>query len=262
MSSQLKVVPNLLLRQVKSGLTSEAMCARKMGDWASEKAKYLDMAKNEKRMQYLCGSDFKTLDSIEPWSKYFTRQKDRLTQYGRVEAKFPVDAALNDKVSLWAGDITQLEIDAIVNAANSSLRGGGGVDGAIHRAAGHFLKEECITLNGCPTGEAKISGGYKLPAKYVIHTVGPQGEKPGLLQNCYNNSLSVLVATKLRTVAFPCISTGIYGYPPEPAAHVALSTVRKFLASHPNDIDRIIFCVFLKEDVKIYEQLTQEYFPV
>lgn len=263
MSSQLKAVPDFLLHQVKSGLTSEAVCAstRKMGDWAGEKAKYLNMPINEKRRLYRCGNDYKTLDMIEPWSKYFTRQKDRLTQYGTPEEKFPKDPKLNGKVSLWTGDITQLEIDAIVNAANSTLRGGGGVDGVIHRAAGPLLKEECITLKGCATGEAKITGGYKLPAKYVIHTVGPQGEKPVLLQNCYNNSLSVLVSVKLRTVAFPCISTGLYGYPIEPAAHVALGTVRKFLSQCPDDIDRVVFCVFLQEDVKVYETLMQAYFP-
>lgn len=260
MSSQLKVTPNSLLHQVKLCFISD-FTFRTMSNKTSEKEKYLNMPINNKRMQYSCGENFKTLDSIEPWSKYFTRQKDRLTQYGERETKFPVDSTLNNKVSLWTGDITHLEIDAIVNAANSSLLGGGGVDGAIHRAAGPLLKAECSTLNGCPTGEAKITGGYKLPAKYVIHTVGPIGERPALLESCYNNSLSTLVAHKLRTVAFPCISTGIYGYPIEPAAHVALSTVRQFLAKHVDDVDRVIFCVFLPGDVTVYENLMQEYFP-
>ncbi|CAK9134192.1 unnamed protein product, partial [Ilex paraguariensis] len=114
-----------------------------------------------------------------------------------------ISPAFNDVVSLWRGDITRLEIDAIVNAANSSLLGGGGVDGAIHRAAGPFLKAECQTLNGCQTGDAKITGD-------VIHTVGPRGEKSELLRSCYNRSLEVLTENNLRTIAFPCISTGIY----------------------------------------------------
>nr|CAH7721504.1 unnamed protein product [Callosobruchus chinensis] len=161
-----------------------------------------------------------------------------------------------------------LQIDAIVNAANSSLLGGGGVDGAIHRAAGPYLVQECKTLGGCDTGEAKITGGYRLPAKrkqaftHVIHTVGPQGEKSELLKNCYTNSLKVMQMTKLRTIAFPCISTGIYGYPNLPAAHVAAYAVRKHLEAYGDQVDRVIFCLFMPEDKKIYEQLLQSYFPL
>jgi len=110
-------------------------------------------------------------------------------------------------------------------------------------------------------GDAKITGGYHLPAKYVIHTVGPRGEKPEKLESCYRTCLELLIKDKLRTVAFPCISTGIYGYPQEKAAHVALKTVRKFLEGNGDSIDRIIFCLFLKEDVKTYENLMQVYFP-
>uniref|UniRef100_A0A1B6JN87 Macro domain-containing protein n=1 Tax=Homalodisca liturata TaxID=320908 RepID=A0A1B6JN87_9HEMI len=174
---------------------------------------------------------------------------------------FSSNPSLNQSVSMWAGDITTLEIDAIVNAANESLMGGGGVDGAIHRAAGPQLKAECATLHGCPTGQAKITGGYKLPAKYIIHTVGPRGEKPDLLKSCYQNCLEILRKENLRSIAFPCISTGIYGYPQENAAKVALTTVRKFMDQHPDSIERVIFCLFLKEDIEIYSRLMQVAFP-
>lgn len=157
----------------------------------------------------------------------------------------------------------EFQIDVIVNAANKALRGGGGVDGAIHRAAGNnLLQSECQTLNGCPEGEAKITGGYKLPAKFVIHTVGPQGEKPGLLQLCYRNSMQIMLNHKYRTIAFPCISTGIYGYPLEPAAHVAVMEVRKQLEKHYDEIDRVIFCLFGEIDEQIYIGVLQSYFPV
>ena len=134
------------------------------------------------------------------------------------------------------GDITKLEIDAIVNAANKTLLGGGGVDGAIHRAAGPELKKECATLNGCETGEAKITGAYKLPCKRVIHTVGPIGEHPDKLASCYQQSLELCIKEGLKTVAFPCISTGVYGYPSEKAAPVAINTVKEFLNQHPNKV--------------------------
>jgi len=169
---------------------------------------------------------------------------------------------LSEKVSIWVGDITKLEIDAIVNAANRSLLGGGGVDGAIHRAAGKMLLNENKTLNGCDTGEAKLSGGYRLPAKYVISTVGPQGEYPEKLEQCYENSLKLLVDQGLRSIAFPCISTGVYGYPNDKAANVALRTTRRFLEEHHEKIDRVIFCLFLKVDVGIYEKRMPIIFPI
>lgn len=172
-------------------------------------------------------------------------------------------------------------MDSIVNAANNSLLGGGGVDGAIHRAAGANLKEECRTLNGCETGYAKITGGYQLPAKCnaligkslnfiyfticiadVIHTVGPVGEKPGLLQMCYKNCLEIMLSKKLRTIAFPCISTGIYGYPIEPAAHVAVYEVRQHLEKNKEAVDRVIFCVFDENDERMYQGVLQSYFPL
>lgn len=171
---------------------------------------------------------------------------------------------LAEKVCMWTGDITTLEIDAIVNAANKTLLGGGGVDGAIHRSAGPYLKEECQTLHGCDTGDAKITGGYNLPSRHVIHTVGPIGINPEKLSSCYRRCLDVLKENNLRAIAFPCISTGVYGYPNEDAANVVLQTVRVWLESADNmsKVDRIIFCLFLNVDIEIYSRLMPMYFPV
>lgn len=220
-----------------------------------EKKKFLNMPPEEKRSFYK--AEVTTLDQIPAWPEYWEKNKSDIAK--TLEKTEKVDEIIAKKVSIWQGDITSLEIDAIVNAANSSLLGGGGVDGAIHRAAGSSLTKKCATLEGCRIGEAKITGGYMLPAKYVIHTVGPQGEKPDRLRECYENSLALAKENHLRTIAFPCISTGIYGYPQRPAAKVALSTVKKFL--HENkDVDRVIFCLFLKTDKDIYEELLQKYF--
>jgi O-acetyl-ADP-ribose deacetylase len=156
-------------------------------------------------------------------------------------------------------DITSLAVDAIVNAANSSLLGGGGVDGAIHRAAGPELLHECRLLGGCETGGAKITKGYRLPAKHVIHTVGPvwhggdHGE-PELLASCYRRSLELAVANGLASVAFPSISTGVYGYPKEPAARIAVATVRASLADAPS-IREIVFCCFSAGDLEVYRRV-------
>ncbi|KAI8318383.1 Appr-1-p processing domain protein [Martensiomyces pterosporus] len=160
-------------------------------------------------------------------------------------------------ISIWRGDITTLQVDAIVNAANNSLLGGGGVDGAIHRAAGPRLLDECKTLNGCMTGEAKITLGYNLPAKHVIHTVGPIGEKPDLLASAYRNSLDVAKRNGVRTIAFPCISTGVYGYPAEAACRVVLPTVAEWVAGNADSIDRIVFCMFNDVSVRIYNQMAE-----
>ncbi|CAO3613510.1 unnamed protein product [Mucor fragilis] len=172
---------------------------------------------------------------------------------------------LASKIKLSCQDITKIKVDAIVNAANNSLLGGGGVDGAIHSAAGKELLKECRILGGCPDGEAKITKGYNLPAKHVIHTVGPQSEKPAILANCYRNSLQTLADNQLRSIAFPCIATGVYGYDNERAADVALTTVRGFLqdqlAKGQDKIDQIIFVLFNEKDKKIYKDLLPKYFP-
>jgi O-acetyl-ADP-ribose deacetylase len=164
----------------------------------------------------------------------------------------------NARIELLEGDITDQDTDAIVNAANRSLLGGGGVDGAIHRAAGSQLLAECRTLGGCETGDAKITKGYNLKARHVIHTVGPvyhsAGKKaPDLLAGCYRRSLEVASQNKLKSIAFPSISTGVYGYPLSEAAPIALKTVMDYLNAHP-DIERVRFVLFGQEAYLAYEK--------
>jgi O-acetyl-ADP-ribose deacetylase (regulator of RNase III) len=164
------------------------------------------------------------------------------------------------KIQLAKGDITKLAVDAIVNAANSSLLGGGGVDGAIHRAAGPELLEECRALNGCNAGEAKITKGYRLPAKYVIHTVGPiwnggKNREFQLLKNAYHNSLELARKHVLKTIAFPGISTGVYRFPKQAAAETAINTVNEFGRAFPDALDEVTFVCFDDENYQIYQAL-------
>lgn len=160
-----------------------------------------------------------------------------------------------EKTEVVRGDITRLAVDAIVNAANSTLLGGGGVDGAIHRAAGPELLAECRTIGGCPTGEARITKGYRLPARHVIHTVGPVyrgAEKdPMLLAACYRNSLTLALENRCRSIAFPAISCGVYGYPIEKACRIAVDTTCEFLASH-GEIEQVLFVLFSASNENVY----------
>ena len=164
-----------------------------------------------------------------------------------------------DRISVIEGDITKLDVDAIVNAANNSLLGGGGVDGAIHRAAGPKLLDECITLNGCETGDAKITRGYNLPARHVIHTVGPiwrggNNGEPEKLASCYRKSMEVAVANGVQTIAFPAISTGVYGYPKKEAAQIAINQVLTCLDKMP-EIKNVAFVLFGLENYDIYTSI-------
>lgn len=165
---------------------------------------------------------------------------------------------MSDKIEIAKGDITKLKVDAIVNAANSTLLGGGGVDGAIHSAAGPRLLDECKELNGCKTGEAKITKGYNLPAKFVIHTVGPvwsggNNDEDEQLKNCYINSLILAKQNQIKTLAFPAISTGVYRFPLDRAAKIAISTVKDFL-SNDDSLEKVVFICFDENTETIYKK--------
>ncbi|XP_052640084.1 ADP-ribose glycohydrolase MACROD2 isoform X4 [Harpia harpyja] len=232
--------------------------------WREEKERLLKMTLEERRKEYL--RDYVALKNIPTWMEDLKSKSESDGENAKEDLQGK--KSLSEKVSLYRGDITLLEVDAIVNAANSSLLGGGGVDGCIHRAAGPCLVAECRNLSGCETGQAKITCGYDLPAKYVIHTVGPiaRGHLTDThkenLANCYKSSLKLAKENNIRSIAFPCISTGIYGFPNEPAAVIALNTIKEWLSKNHNEVDRIIFCVFLEVDYKIFKKKMGEFFPL
>ncbi len=169
---------------------------------------------------------------------------------------------MSGRMEVIEGDITALKVEAIVNAANNSLLGGGGVDGAIHRAAGPGLTAECRTLGGCATGEAKITAGYNLPARWVVHTVGPiwsggRANEDALLASCYRNSLALAVERGIKTIAFPAISTGAYGYPLKRAAQIAIGEVKRFL-EHNTAIERVLFVCYGRASYEVYRTVLRE----
>ncbi|WWC96848.1 hypothetical protein V866_003723 [Kwoniella sp. B9012] len=182
------------------------------------------------------------------------------------ESKYGYDEGLNKRVSIWRGDITKLEADMIVNAANSSLLGGGGVDGAIHRAAGPDLLEECEGLGGAETGDTKVTKGYELPSKYVAHTVGPIYSSRAVdkcakqLKSCYQTSLESCQNHGGGAIGFSSISTGVYGYPIKDATEIAIETTRNFLEKDQS-VTRVIYVVFSKKDEEVYKSIIPQYFP-
>ena len=183
----------------------------------------------------------------------------------KFEAKYKADTEINEKISFWMrGNSAKLACDAVVNAANSYLAPGGGICGVLHGASGPEMAADCRKIGHTPTGKCAVTKGYKLPAKYCIHTVGPIGEQPEKLQQAYENTLACIDGEKIRSIGFCCISTGIYGYPIKPATRIALETVRKFLDVPENreKTDRIVFVVFERGDVAVYNQIRHEYFPL
>ncbi|KAM4680942.1 ADP-ribose glycohydrolase MACROD2 isoform 3-T3 [Amazona ochrocephala] len=232
--------------------------------WREEKERLLKMTLEERRKEYL--REYVALKNIPTWMEDLKSKSEGDGETAKEDLQGK--KSLSEKVSLYRGDITLLEVDAIVNAANSTLLGGGGVDGCIHRAAGPCLVAECRNLSGCETGQAKITCGYDLPAKYVIHTVGPiargylTDDHKENLASCYKSSLKLAKENNIRSIAFPCISTGIYGFPNEPAAVIALNTIKEWLSKNHNEVDRIIFCVFLEVDYKIFKKKMGEFFPL
>src|SRR3954468_14560362 len=192
------------------------------------------------------------------WTLYFDRTLYFIGTPVFVDAPLWWELAMPSRMIAQLADITTLDVDAIVNAANSSLLGGGGVDGAIHDAAGPKLLEECRTLGGCPTGEARITRGYDLPAKFVIHTVGPvwhggDQDEDELIANCYRNSLKLALENDVKTIAFPAISTGIYRFPLERATNIAVREVRTFLKDHPQ-IQQVTFACFGNDALRAYQR--------
>lgn len=209
-------------------------------------------------------SKLTTLDSIPTITQLYKLKKISPSS----TLKKGATSDYNDTISLIRTDITKLKVDAIVNAANESLLGGGGVDGAIHRAAGPDLLEECHDLDGCDTGDAKITNAYELPCKRVIHTPGPiysstkrKGKHETLLRSCYRRCLELAKENGCKTLAFSCLSTGVYGYPSDEAAETAIDEVKVWLDGNKGVMERVIFCAFLEKDEDAYKEYLPQYFP-
>lgn len=208
---------------------------------------------------YTMAAPVRTLADIPTITQLYA--KSALRPSTTTAPAFPVSRSLNDRVGVTHGDITKVALDAVVNAANSTLLGGGGVDGAIHRAAGPDLLAECEELNGCRTGHAKITGGHRLPAKHVIHTVGPvynvldPKQSARMLRSCYEESLKLAAREGLSTVAFSGISTGVYGYPSRDAAEIACEVVRRMLVREASSLSRVVFVTFDEKDAAAYREM-------
>ena len=201
---------------------------------------------------------------LQTWDKHGIEVMEEV-QLKEEKPVFPVNTEINKKVSVWFhGDSSALKCDAVVNAANSKLAAGGGICGILHSAAGPELQVACNKIGYTETGEAALTPGFKLPAKYVIHAVGPRGEHPEALKKAYNSTLKYIDGDKIKSIGFCCISTGIFGYPIENATHVALRTCREFLENKENfdNTDRLIFVVFEPRDCEVYKRLLQVYFPL
>eukprot|EP00759_Apiculatamorpha_spiralis_P024217 PhF_6_TR27851/c3_g1_i2/m.40687 len=265
-----------------------------MEEWKKKQAEIIKKAQDEQsaidtlptpserlvanRKRYQCGDRYVTAEKIPNWAQAISTTTTTTTTtavaapLGELlkSSSYSYNTILNERIAVFKGDITTLEIDAIVNAANSSLLGGGGVDGAIHSASGPLLREECQALGGCVTGNTKITNGYKLPAKHVLHTVGPTGAGDEALKQCYETSLKLVDDNKLKSIAFCCISTGVFGFPLERATIIALQTVRAWLETklaampepkNKEDLPYVIFCVFTNLEMATYEKYLNVIFP-
>lgn len=235
---------------------------------------------SDRRRRYTCGSNYVTPDRIQTWDitgrevvarpplSIITSDEHHISVTPNdlaVKKGILVNRTVNGKVAIFRGDITTLEIDCIVNAANEQLSSdGGGVDGALHKAAGAGLREACARVSGCPIGEVRVTDGFNLPARHVMHAVGPTSEDEPALARCYRNILSMMATQRFRTIGICCISTGMYGFPPLKAAHIALKTVRAWLEEPENadKVDKIIFVVYSETAHKVYEALFPAYFPL
>lgn len=210
----------------------------------------------EKRKLYKCKKYF-PLNDIPLWTDSSKKLKLK-----KVTPKYKPNTKINSKISIFQGDISTLEIDAIVNAASPGLLGGGGIDGCINSGAGRFLRKECESLGGCKPGNTKITKGYRLPAKYVLHSVGPLNKEKEVMKSCYTTCLELVESNNIKSVAFCCIGTGAYGFPLPEATQIACETIREWIEKNEDKIDRIIFCVYSNKELDEYTKTIPIYFPL